>query len=189
MIASGHTNFNHHKIKTLRHFSRYPLENIHPANILYIKTVLAVRIMTPLMLIPPVSDRISVSQKVYNELISCGFPSPAEGSEDAPLDLHAYCVKRPASTFFIRCDGLSMVDEGIAPRDLLVVDCSVTPTHGAIVVARVDGEFTVKRLQLRPTVALIPMNPAFSVIELAPDALDILGVVTFSVRDHLHVSA
>ncbi|HDS3501224.1 TPA: translesion error-prone DNA polymerase V autoproteolytic subunit [Enterobacter cloacae] len=115
------------------------------------------------------------------------FPSPAEGSEDAPLDLHAYCVKRPASTYFVRCNGVSLTDGGIAPQDLLVVDCSVTPTHGAIVVARVDGEFTVKRLQLRPSPALVPMNPDLPVIALAPDMLEIFGVVTFSVRDHLHV--
>ncbi|EHK7649106.1 translesion error-prone DNA polymerase V autoproteolytic subunit [Escherichia coli] len=115
------------------------------------------------------------------------FPSPAEGSEDAPLDLHAYCVKRPASTYFVRCNGVSLTDGGIAPQDLLVVDCSVTPTHGAIVIARVDGEFTVKRLQLRPSPALVPMNPALPVIALDPDMLEIFGVVTFSVRDHLHV--
>ncbi|ECC3269493.1 translesion error-prone DNA polymerase V autoproteolytic subunit [Salmonella enterica] len=145
--------------------------------------------MTLLIKIAPVNERVEQHQTFYNDLISCGFPSPAEGSEDAPLDLHAYCVKRPASTFFIRCDGLSMIDEGIAPRDLLVVDCSVTPTHGAIVIAKVDGEFTVKRLQLRPTPALIPMNPDFAVIELGQDMLEIFGVVTFSVRDHIHVSA
>ncbi|WP_238392760.1 S24 family peptidase [Buttiauxella sp. 3AFRM03] len=117
------------------------------------------------------------------------FPSPSEGSEDAPLDLHAYCVKRPASTYFLRCKGVSLIDGGIAPHDLLVVDCSVKPTHGAIVIARVDGELMVKRLQLRPFPALVSMNPDLSVIELPPDMLEIFGVVTFSIRDHLHVSS
>lgn len=145
--------------------------------------------MSQMIAVMPANERVPKYQNLYNELIPCGFPSPSEGWEDAPLDLHDYCVKRPASTFFIRCDGLSMIDAGIAPRDLLVVDCSVTPTHGAIVVARVDGEFTVKRLQLRPVPALIPMNPDFPVINLTPDMLEIFGVVTFSIRDHLHVSS
>jgi DNA polymerase V len=123
------------------------------------------------------------------DLIPCGRPLFSDGVEDLPLDLHDYCVKRPASTFFIRCDGLSMIDAGIAPRDLLVVDCSISPTHGAIVVARVDGEFTVKRLQLRPVPALLPMNPDFPVIEIDPELLEIFGIVTFSIRDCLHVPA
>ncbi|MDX7593854.1 translesion error-prone DNA polymerase V autoproteolytic subunit [Citrobacter freundii] len=145
--------------------------------------------MIHLTVTAPVNDREPLHQPFYNELISCGFPSPAEGSEDAPLDLHRYCVQRPASTFFIKCDGLSMIDEGIAPRDLLVVDCSIQPSHGAIVVAKVDGEFTVKRLQLRPVPALIPMNPDYPVIPLHPEMLEIFGVVTFSVREHTHVSS
>ncbi|MCU8647143.1 peptidase, partial [Escherichia coli] len=99
--------------------------------------------MSHTFFIPPEINRVSRKQPFFSELVPCGFPLPSEGIEDQPLDLHDYCVKRPASTFFIRCDGLSMIDAGIAPRDLLVVDCSIRPAHGAIVVARVDGEFTV----------------------------------------------
>ncbi|WP_188246163.1 translesion error-prone DNA polymerase V autoproteolytic subunit (plasmid) [Enterobacter sp. E12] len=145
--------------------------------------------MKHISLVQPDIQRVSSKQPFFGDLIPCGFPLPSEGIEDQPLDLHNYCVKRPSSTFFIRCDGLSMIDAGIAPRDLLVVDCSIRPEHGAIVVARVDGEFTVKKLQLRPFPALIPMNPDFPVIEVEPELLEIFGVVTFSVRDCLHVSA
>ncbi|EAT0258091.1 translesion error-prone DNA polymerase V autoproteolytic subunit [Salmonella enterica] len=145
--------------------------------------------MSHTFFIPPEINRVSRKQPFFSELVPCGFPLPSEGIEDQPLDLHDYCVKRPASTFFIRCDGLSMIDAGIAPRDLLVVDCSIRPAHGAIVVARVDGEFTVKRLQLRPVPALLPMNPDFPIIEVDPELLEVFGVVTFSIRDCLHVPA
>lgn len=145
--------------------------------------------MAPIIFQTADVDRVPRYQPFFSELIPCGFPLPSEGIEDQPLDLHTYCVKRPASTFFIRCDGLSMIDAGIAPRDLLVVDCSVSPVHGSIVVARVDGEFTVKRLQLHPVPALLPMNPDFPVMQIDPELLEIFGVVTFGVRDYLHVSA
>ena len=76
-----------------------------------------------------------------------------------------------------------MIDAGISDGDLLVVDSSHTARHGDIVIAVVEGEFTVKRLQLRPTVQLNPMNSAYSPIIIGSEgALDIFGVVTFIVK-------
>ncbi|MEL6008197.1 translesion error-prone DNA polymerase V autoproteolytic subunit [Citrobacter portucalensis] len=145
--------------------------------------------MSPLSIAIPDPEHTPRFQPMFCELVPCGFPSPAAGLEDPPLDLHDYCVRRPASTYFIRCKGDSLSGAGITSGDLLVVDCSLKPTHGAIVVARVDGEFTVKRLRLYPTPALEPMNPAYSLIEVEPELLEIFGVVTFGVRDYSHVPA
>lgn len=81
-----------------------------------------------------------------HDSVSAGFPSPAEGHMEGPLDLHELMIQHPAATFFVRVDGDSMIDAQIHTGDLLVVDRSLDPTDGRIVVAVVDGEFTVKRL-------------------------------------------
>ena len=73
-----------------------------------------------------------------------GFPSPAEQYLEPPLDLNELLVKRPAATFFVRVEGDSMINAGIRDKDLLVVDRSLTPANGDIIIAAVDGEFTVK---------------------------------------------
>ena len=80
--------------------------------------------------------------------VVAGFPSPAEQYLEPPLDLNALLVKRPAATYFVRVEGDSMIDAGINPGDLLVVDRSLTPFDGDIIIASVDGEFTVKRLRV-----------------------------------------
>ena len=80
--------------------------------------------------------------------VVAGFPSPAEQYLEPPLDLNALLVKRPAATYFVRVEGDSMINAGINPGDLLVVDRSLTPVDGDIIIASVDGEFTVKRLRV-----------------------------------------
>ena len=80
--------------------------------------------------------------------VVAGFPSPAEQYLEPPLDLNALLVKRPAATYFVRVEGDSMINAGINPGDLLVVDRSLTPVDGDIIIASVDGEFTVKRLRI-----------------------------------------
>ena len=74
----------------------------------------------------------------------CGFPSPAEQYVDSPLNLHELLVKKPAATYFVRADGDSMTGAGIRSGDILVVDRSLEPGNGTIVIACVDNEFTVK---------------------------------------------
>ena len=78
-----------------------------------------------------------------------------------------------------------MIESGIQSGDLLVVDRAVNPDHGSIVIARVEGEFTVKKLCLHPRLCLMPMNPAYSPIYVDPDELEIFGVVTHSIHDFL----
>ena len=76
--------------------------------------------------------------------VVAGFPSPAEQYLGAPLDLNELLVKRPAATYFVRVKGDSMVNAGIRAGDLLVLDRSLTPADGDIIIAALDGEFTVK---------------------------------------------
>ncbi|MBK0004272.1 translesion error-prone DNA polymerase V autoproteolytic subunit [Erwinia sp. S38] len=124
---------------------------------------------------------LNVSLPLYAESVPAGFPSPAQGYMEAELDLNSYCIRHPSATYFLRASGNSMNDAGLRDGELLVVDKSInksiTPEHGDIVIAAVDGEFTVKRLQLRPRLALKPMNAAFSPIYPDPDALEIFDVV------------
>ena len=115
--------------------------------------------------------------------MQCGFPSPAADYVEQRIDLNELLVSHPSSTYFVKAAGDSMIEAGISDGDLLVVDSSRTAEHGDIVIAAVDGEFTVKRLQLRPTVQLNPMNRAYSPIVVgSEDTLDIFGVVTFIVK-------
>lgn len=80
-----------------------------------------------------------------------------------------------------------MKDAGIFDGDLLVVDRSITARHGDTVIACVDGEFTVKRLQLTPNVALLPANPNYQpIVFQAEQSLEIFGVVTFVIHKQFH---
>ena len=83
---------------------------------------------------------------LVNEAISAGFPSPAEDYIELGVDLNKYLIKHPISTFFLRVSGNSMNKSGIYNNDLLIIDRSINPNPGHIVVAVLDGEFTLKRL-------------------------------------------
>ena len=115
----------------------------------------------------------------FSERISAGFPSPAQGYLDEHLDLNRLCIRRPASTFLLRVEGDSMVDAGIFAGDILIVDRSLEAVAGDVVVASLEGEFTVKELQLLPTPMLRPRNAAYAPIPIGDDGVDLFGVVTF----------
>ena len=83
---------------------------------------------------------------LVTETISAGFPSPAEDYLEQGIDLNKYLIKNPISTFFLRVSGNSMNNAGIYNNDLLIIDRSINPHPGHIVVAILDGEFTLKRL-------------------------------------------
>ena len=113
---------------------------------------------------------------LFAERVACGFPSPAQDYVGKLL------VRHPNATYFVRASGESMIDGNIQDGDLLIVDSALTPEHGNIVIAAVDGEFTVKKLQRHPDVRLLPMNPAYAPIVFDDEAqLEIFGVVTFIV--------
>lgn len=117
---------------------------------------------------------------LYMSAVSAGFPSAAEGEVDQELDLNELLIKRPAATFFVRVNGVSMIKAGIHDQDILVVDRSIAPAHGKIVVAAVNGELTVKRLwKENKRILLLAENDAYSPIEVADGTdLHIWGVVT-----------
>ena len=115
---------------------------------------------------------------------SCGFPSPADDYLDRPLDFNELLVRNPAATFAVRLASDSMTGAGLFPGDIAVVDRSVTPTPGCIVLALLDGEFTVKRYRPHAEGAVLQSeNPAYPHIEVTAErAFEIWGVVTKSIR-------
>lgn len=120
---------------------------------------------------------------LFIDPVSAGFPSPAQDYVEQALDLNELCVKRPAATFFLRVEGDSMQEAGIHPNDVLVVDRSLSAQHGDIVIAAINGEFTVKQLSLKPQLALLPCNKHYQPIRLEEGAeLEIFGVVISVVR-------
>lgn len=116
--------------------------------------------------------------------ISAGFPSPATDYMEDGLDLNEYLVQHKAASFLFEVKGDSMRNAGIIDGDKVVVDRSIEPRHGKIVIAIVEGEFTIKRLYRRAgRIELRPENPAYPVIAIQPDAqLEIWGVVAAVVR-------
>lgn len=120
---------------------------------------------------------------LFSDLVQCGFPSPAQDYVEQRLDLNELMIRHPSATYFVKASGDSMRDAGIGEGDLLVVDSARTAEHGDIVIAAVDGEFTVKRLQLHPAVMLKAENTAYRPILIgAEDNLEIFGVVTYIVK-------
>ena len=111
--------------------------------------------------------------------VSAGFPSPADDYEDRRLDINDYLIRNPISTFFFPVQGDSMQGAEIFEGDMLVVDRSITPMHGHIVVAFINGERLVKRLSCRRGgVTLLAENAAYPPLVLTEGAeLVIWGVV------------
>ena len=98
----------------------------------------------------------------FSHHISAGFPSMADDFMEKKLDLNELMVKHPAATFFVRVEGNSMQNAGIYSGDILVVDRSIEASNGKIIVAVVNGEFTVKRLIVTPQgISLAPENEAY----------------------------
>ena len=125
----------------------------------------------------PCQDPLLVKLPLYLERCSAGFPSPAGDYVEQELDLNDYCIRHPSATFFIRATGNSMTELGLHDGDLLIVDRSESPRHGDIVIAEVDGGFTVKKLLIHPKLALQPMNSDYPLIYPDKDTLQIFGVV------------
>lgn len=121
----------------------------------------------------------------FFESVQAGFPSPAEDFEDRRLDLNEFMVRNPAATFLLKVVGESMTGAGIFDGDILVVDRSLEPRDGDIVIACIENEFTVKRLRRSADrVVLQAENPAVPSIEVVGDIeLHLFGVVSKSVRE------
>ncbi|WP_071884464.1 LexA family protein [Hymenobacter sp. APR13] len=111
--------------------------------------------------------------------LSCGFPSPADDYQTELVDLNRLMLRHPDASFLARAAGESMTGAGIHDGDVLAVDRSMRARNGDIVVACVEGEYTVKRLEKRPdSAALLAANPAYPPIVVRnADDLRIFGVV------------
>ena len=142
------------------------------------------QVKVTVLLPEPVSADRDLASPLYQDSVSAGFPSPAEGYVQDFLDLQRLVVKNPAATFFLRVSGDSMSGAGINDGDLLVVDRSRPASSGRIVIAAWAGELTVKRLKIKDgRVWLVPENPDYPEVEIT-DSEDtvIWGVVTFVVH-------
>lgn len=116
----------------------------------------------------------------FNVVIPAGFPSPAADFVEERIDLNKLLIRHPSATYFLRVAGDSMIDANVRDGDLVMVDSALTAADGDIVIAAVDGEFTIKCLQTRPFWALVPMNPAYTPIVIRDGQdLHIFGVVTY----------
>jgi DNA polymerase V len=121
---------------------------------------------------------------LYGHKVAAGFPSPADDYIQGALSLDEHLIQHKAATFFVRAEGNSMVGAGIFDGDLLVVDKSLSAKSGDIVIAVVDGNLTVKRLNKRgSTITLKAENPRFKDIEfIEGQELQVWGVVTSTIK-------
>lgn len=124
-----------------------------------------------------------------DEGIRAGFPSPAQDYLHESIDLNRELVRHPATTFYARAVGDSMRDKGIGDGDLLVVDKSLEPREGNIVVAYIDGEFTLKTLhrdERADCLWLMPANSKYQPIRVTRENHFIIwGVVTYNIKSQL----
>ena len=121
---------------------------------------------------------------IANGAVAAGFPSPAGDYIDNRIDIFEYLIQHPTATFYVRVKGNSMVNAAIHDGDLLVVDRSIEPKNNQVVVAIIDGEFTVKRIsKYNNKLYLIPENEHFKPIEITETMnFEVWGVVTFVIH-------
>lgn len=116
--------------------------------------------------------------------VRAGFPSPADDTPHEKLDLMRLVVRHPASTFYFRISGVSMVDDGFDEGDIVVVDRSLEPTNNATAVCFIDGEFTIKKIrQEKNCLYLMPANKEYKPIKVtAENEFMVWGVVTYIIK-------
>ena len=116
--------------------------------------------------------------------VKAGFPSPADDTPHEKLDLMRLVVRHPASTFYFRISGVSMVDDGFDEGDIVVVDRSLEPTNNSTAVCFIDGEFTIKKIrQEKDCLYLMPANKEYKPIKVtAENDFMVWGVVTYIIK-------
>ncbi len=119
-----------------------------------------------------------------NEGVSAGFPSPAADFMETNIDLNKELSENPLATFYIKVKGNSMIDAGINDKDVLVVDRSLEPQNNKIAICCIDGEFTVKRIQVeKDCLYLMPENSNYEPIKVTEEnELIIWGMVTYVIK-------
>ena len=124
---------------------------------------------------------------LLNDSVSAGFPSPADDYTEENIDLNEHLISNPFSTFFLRVKGDSMINAGIKDKDLIIVDKSLIAKPGDIVIAMIDGEFTIKRLSIKNDELYLKAEnhnyPDFSFKNHID--VQIWGVVIYSIHSYL----
>lgn len=142
-------------------------------------------VMAPGSMPVPVSSMIALKVPLVGQSVHAGFPSPADDFIESMIDLNQVLVQNPTATFLWRVVGDCMVDVKIFPGDVVVVDRSLAPKHRSIVLAIIDSEPTLKRLNRRGGVMVLHNEnaklPPFTVAE--GTEVSIWGVVTATIRD------
>ena len=121
---------------------------------------------------------------LFLSFVRVSFPSPADDYKERPLDLDELVIQHPEATFYVRVSGESMQDAGIDDGDVLVVDRAIDARHNAIIVAILNGKFTVKRLhQEKETTYLVPANAMYKPVRVTEDMnFQVWGVVKHCIR-------
>ena len=130
---------------------------------------------------------VSVELSLYSSKVSAGFPSPCDDHIAKRLNIHDYLVGQEDATYLVTVIGWSMRDAGLLPKDVVIVDRSKNAKVGNIIMAMIDGEFTIKQLALgeNGNPVLLPANPDFKPIEIKEGMdFEIWGVVTGSIRKY-----
>ncbi len=142
-------------------------------------------VMSPGGMPVPLSSLLALRIPLVGQSVHAGFPSPADDFIEEMIDLNQVLIQNPSATFLWRVVGDCMIDVKIFPGDVVVVDRSLTPKHRNIVLAIIDGEPTLKRLNRRGGVMVLHNEnaklPVFTVAE--GTEVSIWGVVTATIRD------
>jgi len=133
------------------------------------------------------TPKVDITLPLFSSKVAAGFPSPADDHVEKRLNINDYLIEQADATFLVTITGLSMRDAGLLPKDIAIVDRSKVARIGSMVMAIVDGEFTIKFLGLssESNPMLIPANPDFKAIEIKENMhFEIWGVVTGSIRKY-----
>ena len=124
---------------------------------------------------------------IFTNSVHAGFPSPAEDYMDLDLNLQDHLIQNPSATFCVRAVGESMKNAGIKSGDIMLVDKSLTPKNRSIVLAVIDGEFTIKRVNVSDKeLYLMPENESFPPIKITEEMdFQVWGVVTYIIHKAL----
>jgi len=128
----------------------------------------------------------NIELPLFQTGISAGFPSPADDYIEDRIDLNRELIRNASSTFFGRVNGDSMINAGIGDGDLIVIDKSLEPKDGSIVVCVIDGEFTVKRFRkINGEIFLMPENEKYKAIKITDENdFRVWGIVTYTIKKH-----
>lgn len=133
----------------------------------------------------PSLGKVNLALPLFTSKVPAGFPSPAEEHVEKRLNPNDYLIDQEDATFFVTVQGHSMIEIGLMPGDKAVVDRSKSPKIGDVVLAVIDGEFTIKTLARNKSGAprLMPANKEYKPIEISEESqFEVWGVVTGSFR-------